>query len=102
MKKIILLFIFSLIFSPAYAVEDVQDTAEDEINDEEIIEDEIESNYKQIKLRKKAQISPKKEHDKTMYKANKSLERYKSQFQKRKEKELYLLNEEYNVLDYHP
>lgn len=58
------------------------------------------SKYKKTKI--KAKTSPKLEHLKTKIQTEEDIEKRKQEFQERKEKELMLLNREYEILDYKP
>ena len=104
MKKIFLLFFISLIILPVFSENDTDFQNEEKTFEESAVldntqdDDTKEYNY----VRNRAQVLPKKEHNKIMRKAQKSFEKDKNNFQKLKDKELWLIHDEAKLLDYHP
>ena len=103
MKKFLILFLLFGFICPVFSEEEAEtiDNAsveEENIDDAEKESDSIKYNY----VRNRAQISPKKEHKKILTKAQKAFEKDKSNLQKLKDKELWLLHDEANLLEYHP
>lgn len=90
MKRILALLFLIISFSPVFG--------ETEYDDDFIQRDETIL----PKTRKTSAVRPKREHAKSKIKAEKSLQKNKYQFQKRVEKELELLKEEYDILEYSP
>ena len=112
MKKSLFLIICFFIFAPFVCCEEtVLNESETIQNKGQVIQSKQEikpdeqlkvyhSKYKKAKL--KAKTSPKLEHLKTKTRAIENLETRKEEFQNRKENELILLQQEYEVLDSKP
>ncbi len=116
MKKF--LFLFTVLFfinfsvctnkSFGYENEDINFNKDEEILTEEkdnsSEEKEAEPENKPVyrKLVNRAQTSPKREQKKTLDVTLKSLEKQKEDFEKLKNRELWLLKNESEILDYHP
>lgn len=103
MKTNLVLLILSLFLLPAFAGEEdnITDGEKEPQADEEIVEENNVTNVKKYNhLRNAAQISPKKMHIKILKKAQNDFIKDKKTFEKLKEKELWLLNNESVILDY--
>ena len=109
MRITYLFIIFLLLIIPSFAENVFEDDFLLDENSNETLQEEsiikTEGNNSSIKnhyFRSKLQLSPKKEHEKVLLKANKSIEKDKIKFQIQKENQLWLLNNEYKSLEYTP
>ncbi len=115
--RYILSFFCILISFPAFAnsaaIDDIaknsshvelQDELKNELQGEAKNEaqDEIHNQNKYNYVRNRAQISPKKAHKRMRNMGEKSLDKNKAIFQKTKDKELWLLRDNANLLEYSP
>lgn len=87
-----------------YENEDINLNQDEEVLTEEKDNKEEEPQNKAVykRLVNRAQASPKREQKKTLDVTLKSLEKQKEDFEKFKNRELWLLKDESEVLDYHP
>ena len=110
MKNFLILFLFMCFISPVFSEEEQKpdENSDNRVYEEEKLNENIEEDDKNKDIvkynyvRNRAQISPKKIHNKIKSRAEKSLEKNKTNFYKLKDKELWLLQDEANFLDYHP
>ena len=107
MNKFFFCLFFLLIFLPALAEDESSsnlDTKKEDISeevlDDNILDDTEEEKVNYFRVRNAAQVSPKKVHNVSLYKAYKSLEKEKLKLEKLKNRELWLLKDEAEVLDY--
>ena len=114
MKIFFVFLLFLLFLLPSYAQEDkltddsltkdeeTKEQTSDSNIQEASINDEEHNIYEYNRMRNKAQVSPKKEHNKILYKVQKKLVKDKQNFNDTKNKELWLLKDEMQILDYKP
>lgn len=117
MKKISALILILLVFCPfsVFAEEESDDSvlSDEGKKEETFAPDSAKQNTegsfgfkyygaKGTRIKSKAYVRPKREHMKTMSQTQKSLDKNKFQFQQRKENELKLLRDEYEILEYNP
>lgn len=106
------IFLFLCLSLPVLAEDDfsVQKTGVDvsvqqvdeaeEVFEENILDEDEKDDMKYFRVRNAAQASPKKMHNISVNKAYKSLEKEKLRFEKLKNRELWLLKDESEVLEY--